>query len=194
MNGVAAPAPLTIPPPTPATTAPTLTPVTAPPPVVAPAASAAAVQPPYPYLTLPRPPTSFNISLQQASDEASAAAPLANDAFVKAAAAATHAACIADKTAETYGNLSPVLSGSRRDSGAVVALAATGAASLPRTRATASAESLTCAHCIFRVAGDVARAPPTADTIPPAFIDAHAAAAPARPPGASSTQGRKVDH
>jgi len=162
VNGVVAPARLTVPPPTPAPTAPKFTPITAPPPVVAPAAVAAEVRRSYPYLTLPRPPTNINISLQQASDEASDAALLAKDGFVEAAAAATHAACMAEKTAETYGNRSTVLSGSHRDSAAVFVLAAAGAASFARTRAKASAESLTWAHSVFRVAGDFARASPTA--------------------------------
>jgi len=104
------------------------------------------VNPPYPCLRLPLPPNNFNISVQKASEAASAAALLANDAFVKAAAAATHAAVMAEKTAEMYGHLSTALLGSDHTSGAVVASAAAGAAGLARTRATASAESLTWAH------------------------------------------------
>lgn len=186
-----APAPLTTPPRTPPPTAPTSTAVTAPAPGVVPAAPAAAVNPPYPYLTLPRPPTNFNISVQQASEEASASALLAIDAFLKAAAAATHAACMADKTAESYGNLSTALSGSFHESEAVVALAAAGAASLARTRATASAGSLTWANAIFRVADDV-NFTPRALPIPQSIIDAHAAGAARPPPGASGNEGGQV--
>jgi len=185
------PTPLTTPPPAPPPTAPTPTPITAPAPGVALAASAADIKPPYPYLTPPRPPTILNISVQQASEEASAAALVANDAFLKAAAAETHAARMADKTAESYGNLSTALSGSCHDSGAVVALAAAGASSLARTRATASAESLTWANAIFRVAGDITCTPP-ALSIPQAFIDEHAAGAPRPPAAAWGTQGGKV--
>jgi len=81
------------------------------PPAAAPAASTASTAPPYPYLTMPRPSVKFTLSVQQASAEAAAAALLANEAFVNAAAAATHAACMADQTAEKYGNLSTALSG-----------------------------------------------------------------------------------